>query len=447
MIRNALNLSLIMLSAAWAGGSKAAEPPYYWYTYVADSSGTVSGESQIRFDSKGNLKMAYREGYIARYAQLDGHSWKSEIADTSFTAGGSKIGLALDAEDHPHIIYENWSYQWINYAHHDGTDWKYEDIGPLGLDLLDFYELGIDADSKGNVHIVYPASTQAHYSPGLAYIRINKDGSKTDKVFVGGMGLHGKFMGLDLDKDENPVTSYYDFNGVNLAVGYLVDGNWKSQILDSSQVLGQKGHFNSIFALPNGDAVISFQARALNKLMIAEGKPGGEWKFSTVDTVPTPIGTPRSPLAVDPDGKLFIAYPRIQGQGETVDTAKLVLATRVDSTWSYEIVDSSGLAGEYASMALSPKTHLPAIAYLNRSKKWLMVAVARKEAPTDTNNNGILDYREQVSSIRRKATLKAGKSIKPTKLFDASGRGNKRRVERNGVPAGSGKGQILFEKP
>ena len=415
------------MTASAAPAAKAAKTAadYYWYYYNLDTTGAYNGESRIRFDAKGNVKVGYQGKYVAKYAELIDHTFKIETADTSFTAGDSKLDMALDKDGHPHIIYHRWNYTAINYAWHDGKKWNHKDFGPLSLDLLDFYQLAVEVDSKGSAHMIYPISGKEYYFPSLAYIRVDPDGSSTMPVLLGGSSLQGKYVSLALDKKEQPVASHYTFDGSNLTVSYLDGAAWKYQVVDSTQFVRAKGFLNSMAALPNGDFVVATENHTQFKIQVAIGKPGGEWKLQDLDTLigHTP-GSSKNPVAADPDGLAYVAYPRMVVNKDTVVSSRLMLAVQKDTTWTIGVVDSSDMVGEYASLAINPVTKLPAIAYYDRKLKRLRVAIARKEAPADANNNGIPDYQEPVS-IRKLLLRKRGALPKRASAIDASGRTQK----------------------
>lgn len=405
-----------------APAAKTAAADYHWYYYNLDTTGEYNGENRLRFDAKGNVKVGYQGKYVAKYAELIDHVFKVETADTSFTAGDSKLDMALDKDGHPHILYHRWNYSAVNYAWHDGKKWSHKDFGPLGLDLLDFYQLAIEVDSKGSAHMIYPVSGKEYYFPSVAYIRVDADGKATEPVLLGGASLQGKYVSLALDKKEQPVASHYTFDGSNLTVSYLDADAWKYQVIDSSQFVRTKGFLNSMAALPNGDFVIATENHTQLKIQVAIGKPGSEWKIQDLDTlVGHTHGSSKNPVAADADGLAYVAYPRMVVNKDTVVSSRLMLAVQKDTTWTIDVVDSSDMVGEYASLAINPVTKLPAIAYYDRKNKRLRVAIARKEAPVDANNNGVPDYQEPVS-IRKRLPGKRGALPKRASAIDASGR-------------------------
>jgi PKD repeat protein len=81
----------------------------------------------------------YQDTYELRYAKWNGLEWSIDIIDSHpYLEGGfGGLDIALDSEDHPHVVYAGVDYAWF-----DGSTWNHEQVDSgddvsLALDSLD----------------------------------------------------------------------------------------------------------------------------------------------------------------------------------------------------------------------------------------------------------------------------------------------------------------------
>jgi hypothetical protein len=367
----------ILLGLLSAASTATAAPPakLYWQYYTLDS--TYFYYSKVLFDGKGKLKVAFRGQYDVRYAELDGGGFKTEVADTGSGSGG-RIDFALDDADRPHILFQTWDDHHLNYAW-KGSDGKWGHKTAADYVSTGFYQFAMTMDSKNGIHAVYP-STRNEVNANLRHIYIDKDQAVSDTGYLCPCGFHGKWTSITLDADENPVAAYFRHADEAIVTSVEKDGVWQHFTVDSADTSIERplGFYTQIKRVSGERYFIASQNKHTHKLMFLEGKPGGPWKQEAIDTLTGyTVYSQTSPLAVDPDGTPWVAYAETKASNDDfADSARLLLAYRKDSSWVSMVVDSSGWAGEFASLAINPVDGLPAISYIDHAKRSLRVAVA-----------------------------------------------------------------------
>jgi hypothetical protein len=411
-------------SAAQAAARKAADlPRLYWYAYTVDSS-SLQGYSRIRFDAKDSLKVAYRgPGKSVRYAELDHHRFRVRNVD-DVAGAESKLDMALDGEGFPHIYYQTSDNTKFVYARMDGSGWARRDLLVQQASNLDYYMVAVEADAGGDLHFAQSIfDTVGHdVNNSLSYITLPKGGSPSAPAFIDRTGRNGKWGGMSLDADGNPILAYFDFAGANLAFSRKSGDAWIRRVIDSAQFDTKKGKFSTV-RQRGSEYVITTLSEARKKILLITGKDTS-WTLENVDDFPL-FATFSTQIAMDldKDGVPHLAYPRVKSAEEfTAATAGLVLARKDGSGWKIDTVDGAENVGEYASLDIGPSGRI-AISYMDRKDFTLKVLVSSLSEPPDANKDGIPDYKQIPNSIRKKKVLGLGASrTAPGRLIDAGGR-------------------------
>lgn len=393
---------------------------FHWYYYTVDTT-AIQGYSEVAFDSKGDLKIAYRRAYQIWYGELDKHLFKLQKADSG-TGASAKIALALDKNDHPHIAYHDDVYQFTFLASHDGSKWTHRTVDALKSGGVDFYHMDMVAGADG-LHLVYP-KRKIPADNSTYYARIDTDFSIKDSGNVLD-GLGGKWNSITLDAQKKPIFAFFRHQLESIQLAYDSSGTRKIQEIGQTWPVPPMGFYVSLQRDTANSFYLAYRRKNPHELRLLHGTPGGDWTDERVDTglTLTLFNSP-SVLGLGKKNAPMLAYPQTTTEDGYVATGSdLWLARKKDTTWVREIVDSTGIVGEFLSMAVSPDG-FPAISYYDRTQKRLRLAVARPDAPADENKNGVPDYQEVVS-IRKKADRKLpGKGVKGKsgKVFDGRGK-------------------------
>jgi hypothetical protein len=431
--RSCFRVFITTLLAAQLGAlAKSAADKFFWYNYTVDSAvNTRAASASIKCDSAGNIKLAYRGHYDIKYSELKDYRWKTIVADTG-TGADARMDMDLDAAGNPHIIYHDWSYNYIYYARRasDGK-WSHLMVKKTSLPNLDFYQVSLAVDKDGNSHMVFTSKGGFGYA-NLTYAKVDKDDKVVDSAFVQNGGVNGKWNSLTVDSQGKPVAAYYNFDYTSLAVANRSDTGFVLHFVDSTGSANKHGYFASIKRQNDTSYYATYINETKGQIQLAHGSPGGTWTVENVDSLPPlrvvngdtvlswTLFSSQVRLALDSKGNPFVAYPVVLSKdGQVAIKSQLRLARKIDGQWVSDVVDSEGIAGEFLSLTMLP-SDLPAITYWERSKGERKVAVASLTAPADTNHNGIPDYKEITGVLRqpRGSRLRA----KSFFMFDPLGR-------------------------
>jgi hypothetical protein len=412
-------LPFLLLAAAWVS---AADVPYYWYYYTVDTTDNPKYFSEIAFDAKGKLKIGYRRYYQVWYGELENHQFKIQQADTGIGASG-KIAFALDKAGNPNILYHDDVYNHVYLARNDGTKWNHRTLDELKSATVDFYHIDMTAAADGGLHLLW-TKRRPDADNSLKYGRIDAADKLVDTGFVMD-GLNGKWNSIALDAQDRPVIAFFRHFRESLLVGHPDSAKFTIQEVGESDTLRPEGFYASLKRDTGNSFYLAHQNKNQRQLWLEHGTPGGTWTHEVVDTgVTFTLFHSPSVLGLGKDNAPYISYASIIAPLEdSIVGCKLMLARKEGDAWIKEVVDSAGIVGEYASLAMSPDG-FPAISYYDRTNKRLRVAVARPEAPEDKDKNGIPDYQEIPSSIRRsvQTVIPYRPGMHPARVFDLRGR-------------------------
>ena len=404
--------------------ARTKAPAYYWYYYTVDTT-QIKGISEVAFDAAGNLKIGYRRGYEIWYGELKNHKFAVQKADTG-TGGDARIAFALDNQGNPRVLYQDAVYQTLYLASHDGQKWTHKTIDQLKNSSIDWYHIDMKADNAGGLHTIYTKHRGAGEN-SLYYAYQDKDVNIKDTGYVD-PGLNGKWNSIDLDDQGKPVIAFFRHSGEVTQVNYPDGAARKTEIIGANEAVPPQGFYVSLQHDTGKAFYIAHRHKPGKQLRLLHGVPGGAWTGEVVDSnITLTLFNSPSVLALGKDRAPYIAYADTKSSNDqTADSSRLLLARKQGGAWAREVVDSGGVVGEYAHLAMSPDG-LPAISYFDRGRGRLRAAVARATAPTDTNNNGIPDYQEGgTTGLRGKHVPPAGPGKRPGKgsgkAFDSRGK-------------------------
>ena len=418
--------SAFALLACIAASASAVDIPY-WGRFILDSTGEAAGPSKLKFDKNDKLKIAFRGHYDIQYVEYGGGGLKKEIADTG-TGGEAKLDFDLDAQGDPHIAYFDAGYTKVYYAKRQGGKWAHAVLPKIHKENynVDWYQLAMAVDPKGGAHISYAREVDNFPAQWHAYV--DKDGALSDSGFVL-PELSGKWNSMALDKDGKPVIAYFRHEAEDLMVSWMEGAAWKHQVVGQGTATPPHG-FHCAIARQNDSAYrLIWQERTplKHELWTALGKPGGAWETEKITDLPGyTVFASQNALAIGPDGRPYVAFGRHRSTDNvTVTDGDLMLAYREAGEWKQLVVDTVGITGLYAALAVDSKG-MPAISYYEASKRTMKMALGSL-TPV---------------AVRRGMTIKRPASAKPGPRLDATGR-------EDAVSGGAERpqGKVLFGRP
>ena len=194
-----------------------------WQVETVDNTGYDGWSTSLALDSAGHPHISYHEyhGGILKYAHHDGTTWQIEDVESYGARYGLYNSLALDSAGHPHIAYSKVGTSWstLRYAYYDGTTWHKETVDGLGdEDVGYFVSLALDADD--HPHISYQDVTNlnlryAYYDGSTWHIEVVDSGLR--------VGYH---TSLALDSAGHPHIAYYDDGENTLNYAYYDGSAW-----------------------------------------------------------------------------------------------------------------------------------------------------------------------------------------------------------------------------
>jgi len=222
-------IAVLLLSLATSGIPIYAQSGYIWQHTVVDSAGPVGQHASLALTSSGSPCTSYfsgSDGGSLKYTCQTGSTWQSEIVDSGHV--GWSTSLAMDAADHPHISYYNYSAGSVKYAYYDGTAWHTETVEGYGGRFGEFNDLALDA--AGHPHIAYTGAGTNWQVLKYAYY----DGSTWHKETVDGLGDAdvGSYVSLALDADGHPHLSYQDDTNLDLRYAYYDGSTWHTEMVE-----------------------------------------------------------------------------------------------------------------------------------------------------------------------------------------------------------------------
>lgn len=281
--------------ARWTGSA--------WDIQVVDNSSFTGYFTSLALDSHGYPHISYYDLIYGslRYARWMGSGWEIHTvdspADGSLYTVGWYTSLALDMYDNPHISYFDENGTSVKYAHWTGTSWDIQIIEQTSA--LFTKNTSIAIDSQNHPHIIY------QYASGGKYARWT--GSNWDIQTVEDWGIWNSSLALDASDNAHISYRKYYYNGaVGLTYAHWTGSSWDIQEVDCGAEWGDGlGYFSSIFLDSKGNPHISYYDKDNKKLKYAR-YTGLAWDIQIVDNG-VDVGIYTS-IAVDRNDNPHIAY-------------------------------------------------------------------------------------------------------------------------------------------
>lgn len=296
-----------------------------WITEVVDGEGAVGPFSSLALDSNDYPHISYHDiwnGYL-KYAKWDGANWHAAKIPKPAQYMGQYSSIAIDRRDNPHIGYFDYFDAIIWYGYFDGSEWRWRHVDSLG-----WSQISITLDSNDYPHMSYGDMLKT----ALKYTFWN--GTGWVKQTVGEIpGYTGTHSSIVLDKDDNPMFSYFDESEGDLRFARPGLLDWETDRVDTTNNVGL---YTSLAVDDYGIAHISYYDATEGDLKYAKWVPGG-WSVESVDTegdvglftslVLDSYGYPHISYYDESDGQV-VYYTKMLASGESPWTARVSITDK-----------------------------------------------------------------------------------------------------------------------
>jgi hypothetical protein len=283
-------------------------------------------DAALAKDSHDRLHVAYaavlrQDGVMVgtpsiRYLRLDGDVKTAEVVDTN----GRYPAIAVDSVDRVHVTYPDWMSSSLKYATKVGGIWT--NTTAVNTNPRPIYS-AIAVDSKGAAHVTYTS-----FSPSEVGYATNEGGRWTSGPLVTGTASNSR-VPIAVDGSDRIHVAFLGCLGAcaRKTVVYAVreQGSWAQRVVVPDGVTNDGLDITLDLALdPLGRPHLLFSDRADGTLFYAA--PQGErWVTRIVDR--GTLGTLGGSLAIGPDGRVAIAYYRVDGgRTDTGSSARVALS-------------------------------------------------------------------------------------------------------------------------
>jgi fibronectin type 3 domain-containing protein len=282
--------------------------------------------------------------------------WGVEVVDAEGNTG-FRSSSAIDVYGRTHIAYRNDDDASLRYATNSGGDWKIT-IVDTGISLDSTISLALDG--QGKVHIAY-MSYYGEWDEHLVYAT-NRGGDWTKEAADPDQGT-GYYNDLFIDQDGYAHLAYYDYDADSLKYANNTAGSWTNATVDAN------GCREVSLAVNSYDVVhILYAQHGTNDVLRWAQWSGGSWFRSTLDSGGGTNSMGRYNSMALYGQELHLTY--------FDDTANELLYQHFDGVaWMTgpEVVDGTGNAGEYSSVAVG-SDGIPHIAYYDTINRDLRAA-------------------------------------------------------------------------
>lgn len=252
----------------------------------------LSNRSAV-LDSNDLPHVAYGGDHLY-YGYLDvGGEWHSEVVDASPRVGFG-AALALDSNEHPHILYYDSTNNAFKYASHDGLDWQIE---PFPAGSLADPHISVAMDSNDKLHVSFYGDVAGDLIYGM------RVGSGWYFEAVDSDENVGKFSSIALDGNDLPHISYRDGTNSQLKYASFNGADWTVQPLTGD------GYDTDIAIDQDGYAHIVYHS---NNVLMYQFQDTAGWHMEVVDEtgfgdLPGTIGRFNS-IGLDHEGEPHVSY-------------------------------------------------------------------------------------------------------------------------------------------
>lgn len=213
-----------------------------WITEQLTTEMSAGQYNSLALDDAGRPHIAYlnQDENTIVYAHFDGTAWLYETAVSDLLRHAySRISLALDTQEWPHIAYCYGNAvntcTALKYAWFDGTAWNGETLDVNGGSI------SLTLDTMDRPHISYYRVNPDGSDPSLAYRYHDGSSWQVETVAAGAEGLYNM---LRLDSAGRPQIAYYDQTGQDLEYAVREGSGWITSTVNDTGNTGLYPSFN-----------------------------------------------------------------------------------------------------------------------------------------------------------------------------------------------------------
>ncbi|MAY13585.1 MAG: hypothetical protein CMB21_07310 [Euryarchaeota archaeon] len=218
-----------------------------WTTDTVDSDGRVGEYCTIALDSNDLPHVAYLDrdnsGRI-KYGHLN-QSWNLSAIEEE----GEYISIDIDSRERAHFSYYDLSDKNLRYLSHSGAN--VDQITDAITFNKDWGGIGMVLDSQEVPHIVYQNHSDGNYKVSYATLNVSATESSGSNVWIietidGSLGDYaGSWLSIDIDSQDIPHVSYFAGDNIDeIRYAFRNDSGWQNQTVDDG--IDRLGFYSSI---------------------------------------------------------------------------------------------------------------------------------------------------------------------------------------------------------
>jgi len=333
-----------------------------WEIETVDTDSNVAHHTSIALDSNGFPHIAYGkmnswDDKDLKYAYWDGTKWNIQVVDAADNTGG-RCTIAIDKSNRPHIAYcsrVSDAPGKVRYASWDGTQWVIEDA----VANPSTQGSAMALDSQDHPHIVYYDSSNG----ALGYTSWDGSAWVPETITSGSSYLA---VEIDMDSQDHPHISFIDTNAVQMSYAYWGGSRWVVQVIEQGTSGTSSFYEKTSIAVDGNDRPHVSYWEDIRKDLHYAYFDGTQWQVQRVDHWGK-VGSFNS-IAIDSQNYPHIAYHySLEGSGgegkdDRASYGSLKYAYISDEPvitkgWRFDVVDDPGLyiyCGSFGSMLLDP---------------------------------------------------------------------------------------------
>ena len=327
---------------------------HQWVTSNLDMSDQAGRWNAVAVDSNDHIHVVQikDESYQIRHSVYDGTGWNSNGINTCGNTYCWDIHMVIDDNDHIHLAYTTYT-QWdetLVYMNYDGTTWTDTVVSYSAH----FGPIGIAVDSANNPHISYAVDGSNQCGDGLRIASSN--GTAWSHTTVEAGNNRGCESAIVIDESDNIYIAYQDRSSSKLKIATDKSGSWDSYLVEQGGFGSNlyPGYMTSMAMDKQGQFHIAHYDDYEHDLRYSTGAPNGLWTTTLLDSSGYTGLDPS--IAVDAADQPHIVYHTWSG-----NNLKYATINPATSNWTATTIVNNADVGEGNSIFIddSGVMHVP----------------------------------------------------------------------------------------